>query len=149
MDSLRQDLREFLKLLIEEKVEFLVIGGYAVIFHGYTRSTVDLDVLIRASPENTEAVSRVLQRFAGLTEPFDPARLRVPGKIVRMGLPPARVEVHNQVDAIEFDEAYSRVVFGRLEDMTLPSVSLADLRANKKAAGRYKDLADLQHLPPA
>jgi len=145
--TLPDDFKEFLKLLNEHRVDYLLIGGYAVGIYGYPRSTADMDVWVGISPQNAEKLVRVFHAF-GMTDPAITRELfQQPGNIVRMGIPPMRIEVLNQIDGVEFDacrKSGGRVLIDGLE---VPLISLEDLKTNKQAAGRFKDLDDLQHLP--
>lgn len=130
------DFKEFLKLLNSEKVEYLVIGGYAVGHHGFVRATADMDVWISTSPEDTERLSRVLIQF-GFSAGHVPARmLQEKGKVFRMGLPPTRLEILTSISGVEFADCFARCVVAQWEEVPVNIISLADLRINKKASGR-------------
>jgi hypothetical protein len=145
--QLPRDFREFLKLLNSNRVEYLVIGGYAVNVHGYVRMTNDLDIWVRPTLENADRVVRTLLDFgfavAGLTRDL----FITPNTIVRMGVPPMRLEILTTVSGVEFDACYSERVITDIEKFQVPVISLSRLRENKAAAGRAKDLADLDNLP--
>lgn len=144
--NLPEDFEEFLKLLNEQGVRYLLIGGYAVGYYGYPRTTADMDIWIDASPENAERVLRTFHQF-GLHDPaLSIDVIREPGKILRMGVPPMRIEVLNEIDGVVFDSSYAnkeRVMLGEIE---IDLISLRDLKENKRASGRHKDLDDLEHL---
>jgi hypothetical protein len=144
---LTDDFREFLRLLNANRVEYLLVGGYAVGFHGYPRATVDLDVWIRATSDNADRVVGALQAFGFDVAALDAALFTDPRSIVRLGVPPFRIEVMTSIDGVEFEECRERGVRVDLDDVWVPVISLADLKVNKRAAGRHKDLADLEHLP--
>ena len=123
---LTDDFKEFLRLLNATRVEYLLVGGYAVGLHGYPRATVDLDVDLP------------------LLEP----RLFVdPRSIVRFGTPPFRIEIMTSIDGVDYDACRRRASVFDVEGVTVPVISLDDLKTNKRAAGRNKDLADLDNLP--
>ena len=141
------DFREFLKLLTEAEVEYLLIGGYAVGYHGYPRTTADMDVWVAISPANAAKLVGVFHRF-GMRDPKLTADLFLQhGKIIRMGVPPMRIEVLTEIDGVAFSDCFAAreriVVDGQKVNM----ISLAHLRRNKHASGRHKDLDDLEHLP--
>jgi hypothetical protein len=126
-------------------VEYLVIGGYAVNFHGHSRTTGDIHVWIRATPENVDRVTSSLRDFG-----FADARPELfldPGSLVRMGRPPLRIEILTAISGITFDEAYPRRQVQNVEGVEVSFIDLEYLRRNKKASGRFKDLDDLDNLP--
>src|SRR5450759_4905596 len=104
---IQNDFREFLRLLKVRHVDFVILGGYAVAFHGYVRNTQDLDILFRADDRGVRGVMAALQDFgfpAGTVTPEEVAR---PGNIIRMGIPPVRIELLNSVSGVTFDEVWA------------------------------------------
>jgi hypothetical protein len=148
--NIHSDFEEFLKLLTEARVEFVLVGGYAVAFYGYVRATFDMDLLFRNTPENVARVCTALRKFGISNECIDPASFAEPGSILRLGLPPTRIELLNKISGVTFDEVWRRRVKGRYGNVPVCFISRRDLIANKKAAGRPKDLADVDELgvPP-
>jgi hypothetical protein len=142
------DFSDFLKLLATHDVEYLLIGGYAVGFHGYVRTTMDMDVWIRVDDRNAEKMTRVLVDFGFAPEAVTPELFLDPG-VVRMGVPPLRLEVLKEISGVEFAECYPERVATKVDGTEIQIISLRRLRQNKKASGRAKDLADLEQLPPA
>jgi hypothetical protein len=124
-----------------------VIGGYAVNFHGYHRNTADIDLWIAVDPANAQKISEVLRQFGFAPTSVAAADFQQRGKILRFGRPPWRVDILTDPAGIEFDECYKRKVVVDLEGVSVPFISLPDLKINKKAAGRTKDLADIENLP--
>jgi len=144
---LTADFKEFLRLLNAHHVDYLLVGGYAVGLHGYPRATVDLDIWIRATSANAERILTAVRAF-GFDLPVLESRIFVdPRSIVRFGVPPFRIEVLTAIDGVEFDSCRGRAVEFDIEGLPVPVISLADLKTNKRAAGRHKDLADLDNLP--
>ena len=145
--ALARDFKEFLKSLNLNRVEYLLIGGYAVGIHGHIRATNDLDMWVNISPENAARIDRALREFgfaaAGLTSSLFLAR----NNVVRMGVPPIRIEILTSISGVEFEPCYAERETIRIEEMVVPVISLARLRQNKAASGRAKDLADLEGLP--
>ena len=141
------DFKEFLKLLEARGAEYLVVGGYAVAFHGYPRPTSDFDIWISRKPKNAAKVFHVMNEFgfptAGLTE----KTFCESGIGTRMGVPPLLLEVFNFADGLDFDEAFRNRIRAVFDGIEVNILSLDDLRKNKQAVGRNKDLADLDHLP--
>lgn len=144
---LPDDFKEFLKLLHDHGVEYLLIGGYAVGYHGYPRTTADIDVWVAISTENAEKLVAVFNEFGMRTAKINTALFTNPGNIVRMGLAPVRIEVLNDIDGVNFPSCFSHRLPVEIDGVEVNLISLADLRANKLASGRHKDLDDLEHLP--
>lgn len=144
---LTDDFREFLRLLGAQHVDYLLIGGYAVALHGYPRATIDLDIWVRADAENARRIMAALREF-GFDSPLLAEGLFVlPDQIVRFGVPPFRIELLTSIAGVVFTECRARAVMLDIDALTVPVISLDDLKINKRAAGRHKDLADLEHLP--
>ena len=145
--ALTTDFREFLRSLNEHRVDYLVVGGYAVSYHGYPRVTGDIDVWVRPTPENADRVVRALVAFGFGVQALTPELFVAPDSLVRMGLPPNRIEVMTTISGVTFEACW----VGRVEDVwdgvPVHILSLADLKANKRASGRLKDQADLDELP--
>ena len=145
--QLPDDFKEFLKLLASNGVEYLLIGGYAVNLHGYVRTTNDLDIWVRINPDNAARTDRALRQFGFATPALTPDLFLQRDNVVRMGLPPVRIEIITSISGVEFEECYAAREMIQIEDMVVPVISLARLRENKAASGRAKDLADLESLP--
>lgn len=124
-----------------------MIGGYAVIHHGYFRTTNDLDIWVRPTPENAERVVKAIREFGFDVPMLNVQQFVTPRKIVRFGLPPARIEVLNSISGITFDDCYGDCVTADINGVEIPVISLKHLKENKSASGRMKDLADLDYLP--
>lgn len=133
-------------MLNSERVEYLVVGGYAVGFHGHPRATGDLDVWISVEVENARRMSDVLRRFGFADESVNPSIFLEPDKIVRMGKPPLRIEILTGVSGVDFRSCYDRRTTAKVDDIEISLIGLDDLRTNKRAAGRHKDHADLDEL---
>lgn len=145
--ELPPDFKEFLSLLRSHGVEYLLIGGYAVGYHGYPRATQDMDIWIAIHPQNAKRMVAALQEFG-----FDTPELSVDlflqdKSIVRMGIPPMRIEVVTTISGVRFEECYVERVVTTIDEVEVNLISLHHLKVNKKASGRYKDLDDLEHLP--
>lgn len=139
-----RDFREFLKSLISREARFLLIGGYAVNAYGYVRNTMDMDVWIASDVENQRRVILAVRDFAFPAAADD--LLVEPKAMLRMGVPPLRIEVIKSVSGIEFESCWERRVLIADDDISIPVISLEDLKQNKRAAGRPKDLLDVEEL---
>ena len=144
------DFREFLKSLNSAGVEYLLIGGYAVVHYGYERVTKDIDVWIATTPVNAAKVSVALQAFAGFPpESVRPTQFEQAGQVFAFGREPVRIDILTGLDGVNFRECYARRNTVDWDGISVPLIALEDLRANKLASGRTKDLADLENLPPS
>jgi hypothetical protein len=143
---LNQDFREFIALLNAHHVEYLVVGGYAVAFHGHPRFTGDLDLWIRASSENAVRVIAVLHDFGFSSFGFQPDDLTGENQILQLGYPPVRIDIMTTVDGVGFDECYKQKDVVSVGSLSINIIDLEHLKANKRATGRLRDLDDLEHL---
>jgi len=144
--KLQADLREFIILLNSHDVEYVVVGGHAVAFHGHPRFTGDIDFLIRTTPENVSRVLAVLNAFGfgnlGIVE----QDLLDRGRILQLGQPPNRIDVLTSISGVDFDSAWEKRVQTLMDDQPVALLGWDELIRNKRAAGRQKDLADLEKL---
>ncbi|MGK0618647.1 hypothetical protein [Meiothermus cerbereus] len=145
--QLSSDYKEFLKLLNEHEVEYLLVGGYAVGYHGYPRYTGDIDFWIAVSPTNAERMVKVMRAFGFDSPELTPDFFLNEKLILRMGVEPYRLEVTTRIDGVEFSDCYARKVITEIDGVQVNLISLDDLKRNKQASGRLKDLADLENLP--
>jgi predicted nucleotidyltransferase len=141
------DFKDFLKLLKEHNVRYLLIGGYAVGYHGYPRATADMDIWVAMQPTNAEKIVTVLREFGFDNPELSTDLFLKEGQIVRMGVPPVKLEITTSISGVEFDECYRDRVIANLDGIEVNFISLKHLKINKKASGRYKDLNDLENLP--
>ena len=145
--ALARDFKEFLKSLNSNRVEYLLIGGYAVAVHGHVRATNDLDIWVGIDPDNARRIDRALREFGFASSALAPHLFLAQNNVVRMGLPPVRIEILTSISGVEFELCYAERETIQIEEMAVPVISLARLRQNKAASGRAKDLADLESLP--
>jgi predicted nucleotidyltransferase len=145
--NLPPDFKEFLKLLNDHHVEYLLVGGYAVAYHGYPRATADIDVWVATHPDNARKIVAALQAFGFDLPELTPKLFQSPGQITRLGRPPVRIEIATSISGVEFPECYKARVVDNLDGVSVNVLALRDLKLNKKAAGRHKDLEDLENLP--
>ena len=143
---LQADLKEFLSLLASNRIEYLLIGGYAVGYYGYPRPTGDLDIWVAMNRENAMRIVRMLAEF-GFNAPLE--KFLEENSVVRMGVPPYRIEILTTIDGVKFGECYEARIRASIDGVDVDLISLAHLRENKEASGRLKDLSDLENLPAA
>ena len=141
-----RDFKEFLKLLNLKKIEYLVIGGYAVGYHGYPRATGDLDIWIAINEQTAMKMIEVLNEFG-----FDPPELQKElflkeQKVIRMGVPPMRLEILTSIDGVDFEACFNNRLIVDFGDFEVNIISKSDLLINKRASGRPQDLVDFDKL---
>jgi predicted nucleotidyltransferase len=145
--NLPPDFKEFLRLLNGHRVEYLLIGGYAVAYYGYPRATADMDIWIAVHSRNAEKMVTVLKDF-GFDLPELTAELFLKeDQILRMGVPPVRIEINTGISGVKFSDCYPERICDVLDGVEVNLISLEKLKLNKQASGRYKDLDDLENLP--
>lgn len=128
-------------------VEYLLIGGYAVGYHGYPRSTGDMGIWVAIDPNNAAKLVEVFSEFGfGLPE-LSPELFLSEERIVRMGVPPFRIEVLTSISGVNFGECYAERIVDVIDGVVVNLINLEKLKANKRASGRPKDIADLLYLP--
>ncbi len=148
MIELPDDFRDLLIELADANAEFVVLGGHAVAFHGHPRATKDLDVLVRATRENAAKVYRALAAFGAPLAAFEVAEadFSTYDGVLQIGLPPRRIDVLNRADGISFEDATAAGDAFEIEGRRIPVIGLDALLANKRAAGRAQDIADVRAL---
>jgi predicted nucleotidyltransferase len=145
--KLAADFNDFLRLCLRHEVRFMVIGGYAVVHHSRPRYTGDLDLWVDASPANATRVVTVLREFGFRGNDVTAAMITEQREIIRMGFEPMRLELFTRIPGVDFSKCYKRRVRVKIGRMEVPFISLEDLKVNKRASGRTKDLQDLEELP--
>ncbi len=143
---LNPDFRDMLSALSEEGVEFLLVGAYAMAVHGMPRATGDLDIWIRPTKENAERLMSALGRFGAPLDSLAVEDFARPDVVVQIGVAPRRLDFLTSIDGVEFDGAWVKRAVVRVDGLDVPVISLADLKANKRAVGRPRDLADVEEL---
>ena len=146
MMLLPKDFKELLQLLNSKKVEYLVVGGYAVALYGYPRATGDMDIWIALSKDNAHKTVEALKEFGFNTPQLTEELFLEKEKNIRMGNPPLRIEILTSIDGVEFTECYRSKNTVTIDDIIINFISLEDLKKNKKASGRHQDLADIENL---
>ena|SRR5687768_11151562 len=144
---LAPDFKEFLQLLRSAKIKYLLVGGYAVGHYGFPRATGDLDIWIANDDENASRLVEALRQFGFDVPELKKSLFREPKHVVRMGLPPVRLEILSSIDGVNFADCYPRRETVEMDGVEVDVISLADLKANKRASGRHQDLNDLEKLP--
>lgn len=143
---LSKEFKEFAKLLNDLKVEYLLVGGYAVVLYGYVRYTGDIDFWVKSSRENANRLVAVLDRFGFGSLNLNSEDFTKDDQIIQLGYPPNRIDIITSVTGLKFSDCYKKRRSFSLDDVQIQTISLDDLKKNKKASGRYKDLDDLENL---
>ena len=143
---LNSDYKEILQLLTEAKVDFLLVGAYALAAHGYPRSTGDIDIWINPVPENAKKTYNVIVNFGAPLFDLQVEDLYKVGNVFQIGVAPRRIDILTGISGVLFNEAKEDFIEIELDGMKLPFISLEKLIRNKEASGRDKDLIDLKNL---
>ncbi len=139
---LNKDYREMLQNLLDNKVEFLVVGAYAMAAHGFPRATGDLDLWVFTSRENAEKVYKALCEFGAPLEQINKDSFSEKGIIFQIGVAPCRIDIITQISGVEFMQAYPNRKEIEIDGIKLPVISKEDLIHNKESTGREKDKLD-------
>jgi hypothetical protein len=144
------DLKELLSALNEHHVKYLVVGGYAVGFYAEPRATKDLDIFIKADQQNSIAVFRALAAYGAPLAGYSPDDFNDSGTWFQMGQPPHRIDILQQIDSIDFDEAWANRLDAMVDgEVSVHVISKDDLIRNKLHCGRPRDLLDVEELRQA
>jgi predicted nucleotidyltransferase len=127
-------------------VDYLIVGGYAVCYHGYYRNTGDIDLWIAINSENALRMVRVLKEFGFENSEISPELFMQKGQMVRMGVEPTRIEVLTEISGCDFADAYTRAISDLMDGIPVKIIGLKDLVHNKLKSGRLKDLDDASKL---
>jgi hypothetical protein len=146
--ELPDDFRDVLVALADQRADFVLIGGWAMAVHGRPRATEDLDVLVRATLTNSAKVFAALAAFGAPVGPHgvDATTFDHEGPAYRIGLKPLRIEVLTKISGLSFDEAASAPVLADVDGRAVSVIGRQALLRNKRAAGRHKDLDDVEWL---
>ncbi len=143
---LSKDFKEFIELLNVYNVRYLVVGGYAVAFHGYPRYTKDLDVWIELSSENADSLIKALDEFGFESLGLKPEDFLEKDQIIQLGYPPNRIDILMTLKEIKFEDCYKSKVEIDIQGVKLKFIDIENLKKNKRATGRPQDLADAENL---
>jgi hypothetical protein len=144
--NIQQDFEELLKLLEEHRVEYLIVGGYAVAFHGYPRFTKDIDIFYNISSANNRKLQAALLKFGFTSKDFPADLFKKKGNIITFGVEPVRVDIINDISGVAFVDAWKKRVRGNYGDVEVNFISKVDLIKNKTATPRLQDKADAENL---
>lgn len=144
--EIQKDFKELLELFNTHEVEYLIVGGYALAFHGAPRLTGDIDLLVKADSENAKRIIDALEEFGFGSMELSEADFTSPNNVIQLGVPPVRVDIMTSITAVGWEKAEADKVRSNYGNTPTYFISKADFIANKRALGRKKDLADLEAL---
>jgi hypothetical protein len=143
---LNEDYKDMLRALVDEKVDFLLVGAYALAAHGYPRATMDIDIWVMPSPDNANGVLRALLRFGAPVHNVSRADFEKEGTVFQIGVAPRRIDIITAASGLKFEPTFRNSLIIDIEGIQLRVPSVDDLVINKRASGRAKDLADAEAL---
>lgn len=144
--NLEKDLREFVALLNALDVRYLIVGAFAVAYHGYPRFTGDIDIFVERSQENARRLLDVIKQFGFGDLNISAQDFLNEDQVIQLGVAPSRIDILTFLSGVNFQDAWATRTFGELDGLTVPFISKELLKRNKEASGRSQDLADLEHL---
>ena len=145
--TLPSDFREFIECLNAREVEYILLGGYAVVAYGHVRTTGDIDFWVNPTEENAQRVIKARSDFGFRFSNLTTLDFTTSDHVVQLGYPPLRIDIMTSTSGLIFDEAYSRRNDMQIDGLQVKVIGLDDLKKNKREAGRKKDLGDLENLP--
>ncbi|MCD6116946.1 hypothetical protein J7K93_08020 [bacterium] len=143
---LSKDFKEFIELLNENNVRYLVVGGYAVAFHGHPRYTKDLDVWIELSTNNANKIVDALKEFGFGSLDLKPDDFLESDQIIQLGYPPNRIDILTTLKDLKFEDCYQAKVEVEIQGLHIDFIDIESLKKNKRSTGRPQDLADAENL---
>ena len=143
---LNKDYKEMLQLLLEEQVDFILVGAYALAAHGYPRATGDIDIWVRAEEINSINIYRALERFGAPVDQITVNDFANEGIVFQIGVTPRRIDIITHLDGVSFGEADEDKVIVKVEGLKLPILSFDKLIKNKLSTGRERDELDVKLL---
>lgn len=142
----QQDFKELLELFNATRVEYVIVGAYALAFHGVPRNTGDMDVFVRSTPENAARILDALRAFGFASLDLSVGDFTEPDRVVQLGVPPVRVDLLTSLTGVDWDEVFSGRANGAYQGVPVAFIGREELVRNKRATGRTRDLADLEAL---
>lgn len=144
--EVQQDFKDLLALFNEHKIEYMIVGAYALAFHGAPRYTGDIDILVKPDPLNAQRIMAALTKFGFGLVGLKAEDFETPGRVIQLGVPPVRVDIVTSMTGVSWEEALSGRVEGKYGDIPVYYIGRQQFISNKQALGRKKDLADLEAL---
>ena len=142
----QQHFEELLKLLEENQVEYVVVGGYAVAFHGYPRFTKDIDIFFKNSELNVKRIKKALISFGFTDKDLPDDLFYEKGSIIQFGIEPLRVDIINEIDGVNIEDALKNSIRGKYGKVEINFIGINELIKNKESTGREQDIIDAKKL---
>ena len=143
---LDQDFKEFIESLNDNHVRYLVVGGYAVAFHGHPRYTKDIDIWVELEPANAKKIIGALKQFGFGSLDLNPEDFLVADQIIQLGYPPNRIDLITTLVAVDFEECFAAREEAMIDGIIVNFIDIENLKKNKAASGRPQDIADVANL---
>jgi predicted nucleotidyltransferase len=144
--TLEPDFEDFVSLLNKHQIDYMVVGGYALAFHGKPRHTGDLDIWIDISDVNSEKMCKVIDEFGMSSLGMQKEDFLKKGIITQIGYPPLRIDILNEIDGVDFKNSYSNKAIIDVDGLLINYIGIDDLIKNKTASGRHQDISDVNAL---
>jgi len=142
----QKDFEELLELLNSKRIKYLVVGGYALAFHGAPRYTGDIDIFVKPDTRNAALIISALKKFGFGSLDIKRSDFEKPGFIIQLGVPPVRVDLITSLTGVSWKESFSKKVRGKYGNVPVNYIGREQLIKNKSALARKKDLADIEAL---
>ena len=144
--EIQQDFKDLLVLFNSHRVEYMIVGGYALAYHGAPRYTGDIDIYVKPDSQNARRIMKALNEFG-----FGPTGLtandfEIPDKVIQLGVPPVRIDIMTSITGVGWEKAFSGSTKGKYGDVPVRYIGFKEFVMNKRAIGRKKDLSDLEAL---
>jgi len=146
MLEVKRDYKELLELLNEKRVEYLIVGAYALAFYGHPRFTGDIDILVNSTDENAKKIIEVLDAFGFASLGLELTDFTEEDNVIQLGFAPIRIDFLTTIDGVKWEEAEKGAVLGNYGDVPVRYLGKNEYIKNKKASGRLKDLADIEEI---
>ena len=144
--EVQQDFKELLELFNAHNVQYMIVGGYALAFHGVPRYTGDIDIYVKPDLSNAKQIMIALDKFGFGSAGIHEEDLEKPGKVIQLGYPPVRIDILTSISGLSWDEACAGRIKGEYGDVSAYYIGKDQYVLNKRALGRKRDLADLEAL---
>lgn len=144
--EVQPDFKELLALFNDHRVNYMIVGGYALAFHGAPRFTGDLDVFVKPDHENAQGIVAALDAFGFASLGLTADDFERPDQVVQLGVSPVRIDLITSITGVSWDEAFAGRIPSTYGDVPVSYIGRQQFISNKRATGRTKDLADLEAL---
>jgi hypothetical protein len=144
--EIQKDFKELLELFNAQKVEYVIVGGYALAFHGAPRFTGDIDLFVKPDADNAQRILAALSEFGFGSLDLSENDFTSDENVIQLGIPPVRIDIMTSLSGVEWEKAEAGKVPGRYGDTKVYFIGREDFITNKKTLGRKRDLADLEAL---